>query len=69
MKPAAPVTMWAVLIIQKRSQWISYGTIARTRKAAADEWLAGWIPEHQEHERRQRNKTWRTVRVTVALAK
>lgn len=66
MKHIPPLSMWAVAVIQPRSTWILPHTIATTRKAAADEYIAGWLPEYQERQRRLRNKTWRTVKVVVA---
>lgn len=65
MRAPAPLRMWAVVILQTRSAWIHWGTIHRTREGAANQWLADWLPEYQERERRKRNKTWRVVRVTV----
>jgi hypothetical protein len=61
----APIELWAVVVMQPRSHWILPHTISRTRKAAANEYIATWLPEYQETRRRERNKKWRTVRVSV----
>jgi hypothetical protein len=66
MRKIAPVRMWAVVVIQKRSEWINWNTIRRTRKEAAEAWLADWIPEYAAKERKKRNKTWRTAPVIVS---
>lgn len=63
----APARMWAVLIMQPRSHWINTHTIGRTREEAAKAYLDFWLPEFREAQKRQRNKTWRTVRVSVRV--
>lgn len=66
MKKIAPVRMWCIAIIGPRSTWLHPHTINRTRKGAADEWLADWPTEYQEKKFRERNKTWRTVPIIVS---
>lgn len=65
-RPIAPILMWCVAVIGKRTTWLHHWTINRTRKGAANEYLANWLPEYQARIRRERNKKWRVVRVMVS---
>jgi len=46
-KPPAPVKMWAVIVVNSRCDWIHYTSIARTRRAAWESFLALWDFEGQ----------------------
>lgn len=50
-KPATPVPMWAVIVVGQRTEWIHYTSIARTRRAAWESFLALWTFEGQQRRR------------------
>ncbi|WP_293002045.1 hypothetical protein [Nevskia sp.] len=50
-KPPAPVKMWAVIVVNSRCDWIHYTSIARTRRAAWESFLALWDFEGQQRRR------------------
>lgn len=39
--------MWAVIVRSKRSEWIHWRTISRTRQGAMDHYKKEWNPEYQ----------------------
>lgn len=69
LKPAAPISVWAVVVVGKRTEWILWPSVARTRKeswAAARAYL--FSPEHvTKAEAERRSGRFRVERVTVAL--
>lgn len=46
-RPTPPTTVWAVIIMDKRSTWINVGTLSFTRKGAWEKYKETWIPEYQ----------------------
>lgn len=60
-----PITLWAVVVIGTRVDWINWHTIRRTRKGAVDAYLEGWLEHYRAEHARQRGKKRRVQRVTV----
>lgn len=46
MKTALPITLWAVIVKSKRSEWIHYETIARTKRKAWRKYQEQWNPDY-----------------------
>ncbi len=59
--------MWTVIVKSKRSEWIHWMTIGRTKLAAWTKYLEQWMPEHQQQcqKDRQAGKV-RLARVRIA---
>lgn len=69
-KPPTPVKMWAVVVIHPRADWIHWGTIERTRRAAWDSFLSHWSLEGQQARRRDlKLGRYRLARVIVQEAR
>lgn len=62
MKRSSPLTMWAVIVRNPRTEWIHSLTLRRTRREARRAWLDQWgghVP------REQALKGIRFARVTI----
>jgi len=60
-----PIHMWAVVVVQKRSTWINWTTLSRTRTEAKGKYRAVWI-DPKTAEKHLRRREVRLARVVVA---
>lgn len=61
------IDMWAVIVRSKRSEWIHWPTIARTRREAWEKYEAHCPPAYQAEQDLKKKKV-RLARVTVTAA-
>ena len=47
MKAPVPISMWAAICRNPRSEWLMGHTIRRTRGEARKAYLDTWLPEYQ----------------------
>ena len=66
MKPASPIALWAVVRVGRRSEWILYPTISRTRRGAWTEYLS-WFTDTKPAVEDLRSGELRLAKVTVSL--
>lgn len=43
MKTSAPVLLWAVIVVNPRSEWIHWQTISRLRRDSWEKYKAQWV--------------------------
>ncbi|WP_428383673.1 hypothetical protein [Nevskia ramosa] len=69
MKPARPLQVWATVVVNKRSEWIVWSSVRRTR---SESWQAAknylYDPKYFAlADKRRKAGEYRLSRITVAL--
>lgn len=65
MREPTSISLWAIVINSKRSAWVHWETIRRTRRQAIHAYLELWSPEYRAAELREMGSSWQPRRVVV----